>query len=109
MRTRRVRVLMIDTLELMLELGRPLGLGFRFLQIDLNYRLILFECRRDDKEDEQDDENIDQRNNNDGGCPAFADDKVHGLRCADYTTGVGVGAVVSGGDFVGSASRDERP
>src|SRR6476659_5428814 len=51
--------------------------GFRFRQINLHLWLILFECGRDHEKDEQDDEDIDERNDNDGGRATFANREIH--------------------------------
>src|SRR5207237_772421 len=74
-------VVLIDTYDCMLQLGRHLLRGGGFRQIDLNLRLVFFKRRRNDKENQKDDQNIDQRNDNDGGRSAFADDEVHNVGC----------------------------
>ena len=53
--------------------GRRFRRGLRFRQIDLNFRLIFFESGRDDEKDEQDRQDIDERNDDDGGRPPFPD------------------------------------
>jgi hypothetical protein len=55
-----------------IEFSRPFLRGFGFRQINLHLRLILFERRRYDEKYQEDDENIDQRNDDDHGRPAFS-------------------------------------
>src|SRR5947207_404190 len=73
----------------MLELGRQLLRGCGFRQINLNLRLVFFKRRRNDKENEKDDQNIDQRNDNDRGRSAFADDEVHSVKATARFTRLG--------------------
>src|SRR5437773_10948077 len=79
-------VVLIDTYDCMLELGRHLLCGCRFRQINLNLRLVFYKRRRNDKENQKDDQNIDQRNDNDGGDSEFAEEQGQKLGCAPRFT-----------------------
>src|SRR5207237_7732630 len=51
--------------------------SLRVRQIKLHFWVVLFGCGRDDKNDEQDGEDIDERNDNDGGRATFANGEIH--------------------------------
>src|SRR2546430_1015082 len=61
----------------MLQPGRFFRRFFRFRQIDLHFRLIFFECGRDQKKEEEDGEDIDQQNDNDRGRPPLPNSEIH--------------------------------
>ena len=65
-------IILIDAHDRVFEFRRPFLGSFGFRQINLHFRLILFERRGDDKKYQQDDENIDQRNDDNDGRSSFS-------------------------------------
>ncbi len=69
-----------------LELSCRVGRRFRFRKIDLNFRLIFFESGRDDEENQKNRQDIDERNDDDGGRPPFPDCDFHGKTTGEWFT-----------------------
>ena len=70
-------VFRIHAHDRVLEFGRSRARGLRFRQVDVHFRLILFESGRDDEKDQQDRQDIDQRDDDDRRRAAFADGELH--------------------------------
>src|SRR5438874_5900307 len=71
----------------MLELRRCFRRRFRFRQVDLYFRLVLFEGGRDHEKDKKDGEDIDQRNNNDRGRAPLPNREIHLIPARALTPG----------------------
>src|ERR1051326_3872693 len=75
----------IDSDNGVFQFRRRFCRGFRFRQIDLYLWLVLFECSRDHKKDEQDSEDIDERNDNDRRRATFPNCEIHSIPVRSLT------------------------
>src|SRR5207249_12008239 len=69
----------------MLELRRCFRRRFRFRQVDLYFRLVLFEGGRDHEKDKKDGEDTDERNNNDRGREPLPNREIHHILTSSLT------------------------